>query len=555
MVAMLKPSHLGRFKDIAKLLFKYGRGELVEAAGLEMPDIRNGRNVQHAQPTPEAEDLAKDLEKMGPVFIKIGQLFSTRPDILPAPFVEALARLQDDVEPIPFEDVERVIREELGMRLTRAFKTFDREPISAASLGQVHRAEMRDGRLVAVKVQRPGIREKMVDDLDSLHDVADFFDRHTEIGKKHEFLKVLEEFRKTLMHELDYRLEAQNLKTLGANLAEYRRIVVPQPVDDYTTTRMLTMQYIPGYKLPALSPLIKTELDGAELAEQLFQAYLKQILVDGFFHADPHPGNILLTRESNIALIDLGMVGHLSPRLQESLLQIILATSEGRGEDAADHMVAVSEKKEDADEKGFKQRVIELVSQNRNASLQQIAVGRVVFGMSRLAADSGLRVPPETATLAKTLLNLDEVGRILDPNFNPNESIRRNATSLMQRRVAKSVTPGSIYSGILEAKDLLTHIPGKISKILDNVADNNMKLNVDAIDEQYLMAGLQKIANRITVGLILAALIVGAALLMRVETPLKIFGYPGLAMIFFLLAAAGGVILLFQILFHDEPTR
>jgi ubiquinone biosynthesis protein len=199
--------------------------------------------------------------------------------------------------------------------------------------------------------------------------------------------------------------------------------------------------------------------------------------------------------------------------------------------------------------------VVDLVSQNRANSLQQIAVGRVVLGMSKLAADCGLRVPQEATTLAKTLLNLDEVGRTLDPTFNPNDAIRRNSTSLMQRRVAKSFTPGSIYSGILEAKDLLQHIPGKISKILDNVADNNLNIKVDALDETKLMNGFQKVANRITTGLVLAALIIGAAMLMRIETPFTLFGYPGLAIILFLMAAAGGIILLLQILFYDEPTK
>jgi ubiquinone biosynthesis protein len=560
MVAMLKPTHLGRYKDIAWLLFKHGRSELVDAAGLESPDAANGHSAHagrmpKAVPTAEAKELADDLEKMGPVFVKIGQLLSTRPDILPPAYTEALARLQDHVEPIPYEDVEKVVREELGMRLSRAFASFEREPVSAASLGQVHRAVMRDGRQVAVKVQRPGIREKMTDDLDSLHEIAEFFDKHTEMGKRHEFVKVLEEMRKTLIRELDYRAEAQNLRTLGANLAEFDRIVVPRPIEDYCTTRVLTMDYVSGYKLTALSPLIKTELDGSVLAEQLFQAYLKQILVDGFFHADPHPGNILLTQESNIALIDLGMVGHLSPRLQEGLLQVLLATSEGRGEDAADYVMDMSEKKEGHDEHAFKRQVMDLVSQNRTSNLQQIAVGRVVLAMSKLAADCGIRVPQETTTLAKTLLNLDEVGRTLDPTFNPNEAIQRNSTSLMKRRVAKSFTPGSIYSGILEAKGLLQHIPGKVSKILDHVAENNLSIKVDAIDEAKLMNGFQKVANRITTGLVLAALIIGAAMLMRIETRFTLLGYPGLAIILFLMAAAGAIILLFQILFYDEPTK
>ena len=549
-----KPTHLSRYKDIAWLLFKYGRSDLVDAAGLDDAGSHIGHAVPKPAASPEAKELANDLEKMGPVFIKIGQLLSTRPDLLPVPFTEALARLQDKVAPFSFEEVEKIVSSELGMRLSRAFSSFDPVPISAASLGQVHRAAMRDGRPVAVKVQRPGIREKMIDDLDSLQEVAEFLDHNTQMGKRYEFEKMLAEFHKTLLHELDYRLESQNLRTLGANLAEFKRIIVPQPIEDFTTSRVLTMEYITGHKITTLSSLAKMEIDGSDLAEELFKAYLKQILVDGFFHADPHPGNILLMDDSSIALIDLGMVGRLSPRLQEGLLLILLAVSEGRGEDAAGQMVAISEKKEEFDEKAFTRLVVELVGQNHEMTLQQISMGKMVLELNKMAVDSGIRTPVEMATLAKTLLNLDEVGRTLDPKFNPNESIRRNAASVMRQRMNSNLTAGSLYAGLLDAKDVIQHMPGKVLKILDAVANNEIKITVDALDEAKLMSGFQKVANRITVGLMLAALIIGAALLMRVETPLKIFGYPGLAMILFLLAAMGGIILLLRILFYDEPS-
>ena len=194
-----------------------------------------------------------------------------------------------------------------------------------------------------------------------------------------------------------------------------------------------------------------------------------------------------------------------------------------------------------------------MVEQNREKTLQQISTGKMVLEMNRMAVDSGIRTPVEMATLAKTLLNLDEAGRTLDQKFNPNESIRRNATSVMRRRMTSGLTAGSLYAGILEAKELIQHMPGKVSKILDAVANNEIKITVDALDEAKLMRGFQKVANRITVGLVMAALIIGAALLMRVETPMKIFGYPGFPMILFLIAAAGGIILLLRMLFSDEP--
>jgi predicted unusual protein kinase regulating ubiquinone biosynthesis (AarF/ABC1/UbiB family) len=549
----LKPAHLSRYKDIAHLFIKYGRGDLLKGSDFEETMNGNGRGGNTAPaPTPQAKELATDLEKMGPVFVKIGQLLSTRPDVLPIQYVEALARLQDHVEPFSQEEVEQIVEQELGMRLTRAFASFDPKPISAASLGQVHRATMRDGRAVAVKVQRPNIREKMIDDLSSLNEIAEFLDHHTEIGGRYQFVPMLEEFRKTLMRELDYRLEAQNLSTLADNLREFPRILVPRPINDYTTSRVLTMDYVTGHKITALSPVVKTEIDGKGLAEELFRAYLKQILIDGFFHADPHPGNILLTEDSRIALIDLGMVGSLTPTVQEHLLRILIAVSDGRAEEASQQLVSISEKREDADEQQFSKQVADLVSRNQRMTLQQISVGKVMMELNKIAADSGIRAPSELATLGKTLLNLDEVGSTLNPDFNPNESVRRNATSMLQRRMLKTFTPGNLYTSMLEAKELVQHLPGKVSKILTNLANNDLEVKVDAIDEVKLMAGFQKVANRITVGLILAALIVGAAMLMRVDTSWHIFGYPGLAMLFFMLAAAGGIWLVLHVLLKDE---
>ena len=200
------------------------------------------------------------------------------------------------------------------MRLSKAFADFDSTPLAAASLGQVHRAQLRDGRPVAVKVQRPGIRQVILEDLEAFSEMATLIDKHTEVGRRFAFHDMLEEFRKTLLRELDYRREALNLVTLANNLRSYQRLVIPQPVDDYTTSRVLTMDYVRGTKITDLSPLARIELDDQALADDLCKAYLDQILVDGFFHADPHPGNLLITDDGRLALLDLGMVARIDPR-------------------------------------------------------------------------------------------------------------------------------------------------------------------------------------------------------------------------------------------------
>lgn len=550
----LKPEHLKRYKDIALLLMKYGRSDLVKNAGLE--EILKDEESETGDVPPEAESLADDLEKMGPTFIKLGQLLSTRADLLPMPYMQALTRLQDKVEPFAYEEIEQIITSELGVRISKAFSSFDPKPMAAASLGQVHRATMRDGRPVAVKVQRPAIREQIVKDLEAMSEVAQFLDLHTEMGKRYEFQKMLDEFRKSILAELDYRQEAQNLITLSDNLIDFDAIVIPLPVEDYTTSRVLTMDYIHGRKITALNPLTRMEIDGADLAQQLFRAYLQQILVDGFFHADPHPGNVFLTDSGQVALLDLGMVARIAPGMQERLLQLLLAISEGRAEQAADVAMQIGEIREGFfDEKEFRRRVADLVTANQNATLQDIEVGTIVLEVTKVSGECGVKLPSELTMLGKTLLNLDQVAQTLDPSFDPNAAIRQYASEIFRQRLNKSMSPGNLFSSLLDMKEFVEKLPGRVNKILDSVANNEIEIKVDAIDEHLLMEGLQKIANRITLGLVLAALIVGAAMLMNVPTTFRILGYPGLAILFFLVAATGGVLLVINILFYDEKAK
>ena len=549
----LKPQHLNRYRQIAWLLAKYGRSDLVKQTGLE-ETLEAEQRVAPPEAA-KADELAKDLEKLGPTFVKLGQLLSTRVELMPRAYLEALSRLQDKVEPFGFDEVEKIVSSELGVRISKAFTEFEVKPIASASLGQVHLARLRDGRTVAVKVQRPNIREAVLDDLDALGKIAEFLDQHTEFGQRYQFCQMLEQFRKSLLRELDYRLEAQNLIALREQLKKFNRIIVPEPVNDYCTSRVLTMEYVPGKKITNMSPLARMEFDGAALAEELFRAYLEQILVHGFFHADPHPGNVFLTPDYRVALLDLGMVGRIMPRLQEDLLQLLLAISEGHGEEAADMAIKVGDTIENFDDKVFRRKISEIVAVQKTATVAQMEVGRLVLEVTQISAESGVRVPSELTMLGKTLLNLDQVGRTLAPDFDPNASIRRNAAQILQQRLVKSLSPGNLFSGVLELKDLLQRLPARLNKFIDAIANNEFKISVDAIDERKLMIGFQKVANRITVGLIVAALIVGAAMLMRVDTTFRIWGYPGLAIIFFIAAASCGVVLLINILFYDKSDK
>jgi predicted unusual protein kinase regulating ubiquinone biosynthesis (AarF/ABC1/UbiB family) len=548
----LTGNHLQRYKQIAKLMWKYGRSDLVDQMGVE--DALDDADRKASAPPGDTlpEQLADDLEAMGPTYVKLGQILASRPDLLPEPYTRALARLQDKVKPFPYEEVEQIVATELGTRISKAFSRFDPTPIAAASLGQVHSAALRDGREVVVKVQRPNIAKQITEDFEVLAQIAEFLEAHTEMGKKHRFGETLEEFHITIQHELDYEREAQNQVTLGKNLEEFELIQVPQPVLDYTTRRVLTMDYVRGRKITKLSPIARLDIDGCVLAEELFRAYLRQVLVDGIFHADPHPGNVFLTDDGRVALLDLGMVGHTTPAMQQNLLKVLIAISEGKAEDAAKVIIEISETTEEFDAIAFNKRIAQLVVETQDRGLNQINVGRTLLEVTRAAADLGLFVPSDLTMLGKTLLQLDEVGKILDPAFDPNDAIRRNVTEIMTKRLRRDATQGSAMKMMLDLKDFLAGLPDRLNRIMDSLGDGALEVNVRATDANLFMEGLQKIANRITTGIILASLIIGASLLMRVETSFEILGYPGLAMLCFLGAAAGGVWLLASIIVQDR---
>jgi predicted unusual protein kinase regulating ubiquinone biosynthesis (AarF/ABC1/UbiB family) len=303
--------------------------------------------------------------------------------------------------------------------------------------------------------------------------------------------------------------------------------------------------------MSAVGPLARLELDGKRLADALFRAYLKQILRDGVFHADPHPGNVLLMPDGRVALIDLGMVGRVPPGLDDRLLQLLLAVSDNRPDDAAAVMLILAERRRDADERRFRREVTDIVAQHQEVTLHEPQVGRTLLMMLKAAGDNGLAMPPELAMIGKTLLNLDEIGRALAPRFDPNAAIRRHAAEITRERMTRDFSTGSLFSAAVDLKNFFARLPDRVNRILNHLADNDLRLRVHAFDEARLMEGLQKVANRITLGLVLAALIVGAALLMDVPTSFSLFGYPGIAILLFLGAAIGGVALVFNILLSD----
>lgn len=542
---MLK--HFPRYKDLIWLFIKYGRSDLVKQMnGGEIPsdvdEVKNGK----------AAELSADLQKMGPTFVKLGQFLSTQADFLSESYQKSLSDLQDNAEPFPYTEVEAIVEKELGIHLKKAFIEFDPVPLAAASLSQVHLAKLHSGKTVAVKIQRPGIKEVVIEDLNMLQELARFFDKNEFLGKSYFWEEKIKSFRTSLLNELDFRKEGRNLSIFKKNLSEFELIVIPSPIPDYTTMHILTMEYISSQKITTIHPLLKMEIEGEKLAEELFKAYLKQIFIDGFVHIDPHPGNVYLTDTKQIALLDLGMVERLSQQIQQDLLKLLLAISEGKGEEVANLVVKLGHKEEDFQYYKFNEDVADLVAHQQNLNWRELSIGRLLVQITRKASENNLRLSPKFNTLGKTLSNLDGVIRALAPQFDFNQFLHDNISPLLEKRLSKLMNEFTFANFSLEVSDFFRNFPIRINDFFDLLTKNEFKIKVDAIDEHRLMIGFEKVANRIALGLVIASMIVGAALLMRIETTFKIFGYPGLAILLFLGAMMGGVIFIFNIIRNDE---
>ncbi|MFY2763477.1 ABC1 kinase family protein [Arenimonas sp. MALMAid1274] len=502
-----------------------------------------------------AEAFTRDLEALGPTFIKIGQMLSTRPDLVPPEYITALCRLQDKVAPAALSDIEEQISSELKVPLRNLFAEFDSIPIGTASFAQVHAATLPSGRRVAVKVQRPGLAEAIEGDLATITRLIDSLGMVSRVGKRLGFKEWLEEFRATMLGELDYLQEANNLETFRERLVDYERISVPAPVWDYTTRKVLTMDLAEGMRVTDIPNVQRTEVDLAPLASELGRAYLDQIFIHGLIHADPHPGNVVLTPDHFLVLLDLGMVGYVPPRMRDQLLKLILATVEGRGEQVAETLMHMGTRLEDFDEPRFSREVGRMVARFSNTTVRTDSEGGFLLQLVKVGGDCGLRPPAELTLLGKTLLNLEAVLLALDADVSMRDVLRGHLAELFRARTRSSLDIGRLATDALEMQELVREAPQRLAVLLRTLADNRFRVNIAGLEESRLIESMQKIANRITVGVIAAAMIVGAALIMDIPTRHQLLGYPALALVMFLVAAGLGAALVVSSLLGDRRSK
>lgn len=548
------PEQYNKYIRFFKFMLKYRTSNVFSFPSDSLSETDSDEDLSEFDHTPE--ELTEDLKKMGPTYVKLGQLLSTRPDLLPSHFMEALATLQDDVEAVEYEVVEEIFREEIGERISKAFSSFEKEPLASASIGQVHKAVLHSGQVVAVKIQRPGIRKRFIEDLDTLMDLSEKAESFSETARNYAVHNVIEELRYVLLKELDYTLETQNLTTLKENLKDFDHLFIPAPIMDYCSSRVLTMEFVEGGKITQISPMKRMEINLEPLVDDLVKGYLKQIIVDGIAHADPHPGNVYLTPNNKIGLMDLGMVAKFSNKLQETILKLMIALSNYDSTRVTDILLSISEYDEQKiDLNLFRKNIARKIQESENQKAKDLKTGRTLIEINQLAAQQSIHIPVELNILGKILLNMDQIVAYLTPEYDMQETIKSYVHELMERRMKDNLKPGNWMELFLEMKELTENLPFRLNKFSENLAENQIRVKVDAIDEERFTDAFQKVANRITAGLIVAALIMGAALLVRVPSSWTIGGYPAFAFLLFIIAAFIGLYLLYQILYKDEIQR
>src|SRR5690349_6722131 len=420
--------HPERYVQIFRILRKYELHHVAAEFGLSHRHEDDEDEVMghddHDEDDDHAAGLASALEELGPCFIKLGQLMSTRPDLLPANYIQALSRLQSTVTPVPARKVIGIIESELGASISELFQSFDCEPLATASMAQVHRAILRDGTEVAVKVQRPGVRQQIEIDIEVLHEVARFATKYTPFGARYGLLQIVRELEHSLSQELDFQLEADNTKLISRQIAEFPLLTTPEIYSEYTSRRVLTLSFLHGRHLADVPASELAALDAPSIAKELLSAYLKQSIIDGVFHCDPHPGNIFLTDDNRLALMDFGMVGRFDSGQKDSIILLLLAFSERQGERVADTYLEMIEIPRDVNRRAFTQDVCALVSRYHDMSGGRMAMGTALLDLTKIAQANNTPVPSAMTLLGKAMLNLDGTIRTLSPELDPVQLIR-----------------------------------------------------------------------------------------------------------------------------------
>jgi len=549
--------HLNRYHRILRVLFKYGFDDLVERLHIDQY-LESGLQMINRKPREQvhrysrAERLRMALEELGPTFIKLGQVLSTRPDFIPPEYLNELARLQDDVPPFSYDEVKEIFTVDLDRSPEELFACFDPQPLAAASIGQVHRARLKDGSEVVVKVQRPGIENTIAVDLEILAHIAGLMEEHLEEVQGHRPTAVVHEFARSLSREIDFSIELTNIQRFARQFEGNPTIHVPAVYPELSGERILVMEYIPGIKAGDIARLRRHGYDLGELARRGANLVMEQIFQHGFFHADPHPGNILVLPENVICFIDFGQMGRLSLADREEFTDLVLNLVAGNEERVTAGVLRLTIQHGEVNRNDLARDLGDLMDQYLYRPLGDLAAGKILQDLLDLVTRHGLSLKPNLYLMLKALSTVEGVGLQLDPDL----ELITLARPFMEKIKAGRMHPGRLAQEAGETGlaylNLFRDLPRELRTIMRQLRDGRMKLEFEHRGLRGLGMALDRVSNRISFAIVLAAQIIGSSLIVLSGIPPKWYGIPVIGLIGFVVAGIMGFWLLLSIIRHGR---
>lgn len=545
---------LNRYREVLGVLVTYGFGQIIEQLNLDYY-LEVGRRLVSRDPEtkqlerlPAPVRLRMALEILGPTFIKLGQTLSARADILTSEYLEELNKLQDAVQPFSFAEVRQQIKKELGAPLETFFVNFESQPVAAASIAQVHKAQLLDGTEVAVKVRRPGIEKIIETDLDILRGLAALLEKHGSLGNLCSPVEIVQEFNRTIYREIDFTKEAHAFGRFRSNFANNDKVYIPEIFWDQCTEAILTMEFVDGIKISSRDKLEKAGYDLKQIANNGAQAFLEQFLTHGLFHGDPHPGNLMVLEHETICFLDLGMVGYINDELKHQLTNLIIGLYRQDIDLITSVILTARAKNKELNLSAMKRDLAEFIDDYYQLPLARINVRKLIHEFIYMMKKHHIKFPSDLMLLAKALLTIEGIGRQLDPEFNLIEHIKPAASEMVKQRISGTTIQKELTQIIRAYGDMAKNLPREIKELLYRINNNNFKIDLEHRGLEKLIADLDKSSNRLSFSFIIGSLIIGSSLIMQTDSGPHLFGIPLLGLLGYTFAAALGLWLAFGIL-------
>ncbi len=534
-----------RYRHIIKVFFTYGFDHFLEYLNLSDVVARSRRLFRREESKlanlGPAERMRLAFESLGPTFIKLGQLLSTRPDVVPKIYLAEFAKLQDCVPSFSYEDVRQQIKAELGYEIEEIFTYFEPIPLAAASIAQVHRARLLTGEDVVIKVRRPGVVDLIETDIDVMMGLAMLAERHLPGSDIYDPVGLVREFARTIRREMDFPREGRTIEKIAANFSGDPTLYFPKVFWSTTANGVLTLEYIDGIKVSDHQALTLAGLDRQLIARRGADAFLKMVLVHGFFHGDPHPGNVLILPNNIICLLDYGMVGKLDHSLKSYLLDILLATIKQDMDEIISHLIYSGDISDSLNTRALKRDLGEFIDNYFEIPLNEIQVGKALMEFIEIITLYHIRFHPDTMLLAKALVTIEGMGRELDPNFNMVEHLRPFIEKALKERVSPGHIAKDFSDHLLGIINFIKHLPRDLKELLYRINRNKFKIELEHRGLDRFISELDKSINRLSSSLIIAALIVGSSLIMQINKGPLLFGFPVFAFLGYSIAGMIGL--------------